>query len=150
MRCPFCSYLEDKVVDSRLVREGRMIRRRRQCIGCERRFTTYESVEESTPIIVKKDGRREAYDRRKMRGGILAACQKRPVPTADIDKAVERIESTVLQNASETPAEALGEAIAVFLKATDPIAYIRFASVYRNFADLSEFLSEIKDLDSRG
>lgn len=149
MRCPFCSYLEDKVVDSRLVREGRMIRRRRQCLGCERRFTTYESVEESTPIIVKKDGRREAYDRRKMRGGILAACQKRPVPTADVDAAIERIESTVLQNTSETPSEALGEAIATFLKSTDPIAYIRFASVYRNFADLSEFLSEIKDLDER-
>lgn len=147
MRCPGCGYLQDKVVDSRLVRDGRMIRRRRQCENCESRYTTYEAIEESTPMLVKKDGRREAYDRKKLLGGIVKACQKRPVPMATIESFVDQLEVRVFNGArSEVPSEELGEAVATFLKGADPIAYVRFASVYRSFNDLHQFLDEIRDI----
>ena len=147
MRCPGCGYLQDKVVDSRLVRDGRMIRRRRQCENCESRYTTYESIEESTPMLVKKDGRREAYDRQKLLSGIVKACQKRPVPMPTIRSFVEKLEVRVFNGArSEVPSAELGEAVAAFLKGADPIAYVRFASVYRSFNDLHEFLDEIRQV----
>ena len=144
MKCPYCGDLEDKVVDSRLVREGRLIRRRRQCVGCGRRFTTYEQIEDVSPVIVKKDGRRQAYNRQKLMSGIMAACQKRPVPQPAIEAAVNAIESRLFETgASEVPADDLGAAVMDFLKGTDPIAYVRFASVYRSFSDLGQFLDEI-------
>ena len=146
MRCPYCATMEDRVIDSRLVRAGRVIRRRRHCEGCEKRFTTYEAIEEGSPVIVKKDGRREAYNREKLLSGIVAACQKRPIPRADIESAVDLLESRVFEGTSpEVEAEVLGQGVMDFLKRTDPIAYIRFASVYRSFTDLHEFLDEIQD-----
>lgn len=147
MRCPFCAHLEDKVVDSRLVREGRVIRRRRHCESCQKRFTTYEAIDEGTPIIVKKDGRRQPYDREKLLGGIFAACQKRPVPTAAIMAAVDGIEARLFEgSANEVQSDRLGAGVMEFLKRTDAIAYIRFASVYRSFNDLHEFLDEIQEM----
>ncbi len=147
MRCPHCSNLDDKVVDSRLVREGRAIRRRRQCIACQGRFTTYEALEQSTPVIVKKDGRREAYSREKLMRGIVMSCQKRPVSMTVISDAVRGMEERLFDGGAEIPAEALGGEIMEFLKRTDAIAYLRFASVYRSFNDLSEFLEEIQELE---
>jgi transcriptional repressor NrdR len=150
VRCPFCGYLEDKVVDSRLVREGRVIRRRRRCEECSRRYTTYEQIEDSTPVIVKKDGRRQAYDRQKLMLGIVTACQKRPVPTASIEGGVDQIESDLFGGSSrEISADALGEAVMSFLKGADPIAYVRFASVYRSYSDLGQFLDEINEMIDR-
>ena len=134
-------------MDSRLVREGRVIRRRRSCEGCTKRFTTYETIEEGTPVIVKKDGRREAYSRDKLMSGIVKACQKRPIPMADIRAGVDQLEARLLQGtAHEIPSDDVGQGVMDFLKRTDPIAYIRFASVYRSFNDLHEFLVEIQDI----
>jgi len=147
MRCPHCGYLEDKVVDSRLVREGRVIRRRRRCDECSRRFTTYEQIEDSAPVIVKKDGRRQPYDRQKLTLGIVTACQKRPVPTAVIESGIDQLESDLFEGSSrEVPAEELGKAVMNFLKDADPIAYVRFASVYRSYSDLGQFLDEINEM----
>ena len=150
MRCPFCGFLEDKVVDSRLVREGRVIRRRRECEGCIKRFTTYETIEEGAPVIVKKDGRREAYDRQKLIGGIVRACEKRPVSMTTINEWVDRLESRLFEGGSaEVPSSEVGEAVVAFLKTSDPVAYVRFASVYHSFSDLDQFVREIREMTAK-
>ncbi len=147
MRCPFCGHQDDHVVDSRSVREGSVIRRRRECEGCHRRFTTYEAIEESTPTIVKKDGRREPYDRQKLLKGIVTACQKRPVPRASIESAVDAMEAQLFEGLSpEVASTTLGEHAAKFLKQADPVAYVRFASVYRSFTDVEQFVDSAQEV----
>ncbi len=147
MRCPYCGHLEDRVVDSRDAQEGLATRRRRECLGCGRRFTTYERVEDALPQVVKKDGRREAFDRRKIVEGLLRACQKRPVSREQIDGLVSSVERRVQElGEREVPSHVLGEAVMERLRELDPVAYVRFASVYRAFADVGEFMSELEDL----
>lgn len=142
--------MDDRVVDSRLVRNGSVIRRRRQCEGCAKRYTTYETIDENQPVIVKKDGRREEYSKDKLSGGILRACQKRPVPMSEINDFVETLEARLFEGSRpEVSSDELGESVMEFLKQVDPIAYIRFASVYRSFGDLSEFVDEIQELIAR-
>jgi transcriptional repressor NrdR len=150
MRCPFCQHLEDRVVDSRSSREGRAVRRRRECMACARRFTTYEYIEERPLQVVKRGGESEPYDRRKLLHSIEVAAAKRPVSVGDIDAIVEEIEHLLdRSDATEIETRRLGEMVMERLKALDHIAYVRFASVYRNFQDLTEFYDEIKDLDAR-
>ena len=152
MKCPFCSSLENRVIDSRLSREGDVTRRRRECTHCERRFTTYERVEEILPLVVKKDGRREAYDRLKVVNGLRKACEKRPVSMATIEEVADRIER-LLQNRGEKEivSATIGEEIMRQLYDLDKVAYVRFASVYRSFQDLDAFMHELKELvDGRG
>ena len=140
MKCPFCRDLENKVIDSRLSKDGHIIRRRRECLRCERRFTTYERVEEMLPMIVKKDGRREVYERLKVVAGLKKACEKRPV-------SMERIEHMLQERGEkEVPSSVIGEAIMRALYDLDKVAYVRFASVYRSFEDVNEFMRELKDL----
>ena len=147
MRCPYCGFQEDRVVDSRNIRNGAAIRRRRQCEGCSKRFTTYENIEDGALFIVKKDGRREAYDRKKFKGGVLRACEKRPISVNLIDEFLNGVEQRLFEGSTvEIPSELLGEASAEFLKGVDPIAYIRFASVYRSFSELHQFIEEIEEL----
>ena len=149
MRCPYCGHLEDKVVDSRQAKDGSSIRRRRECADCGARFTSYERIEESLPQIIKKDGVRQDYDREKVRRGIKTACSKLPVSTADIDAVITAVEARLIaRNAREVDARVVGEAVMEVLRALDPVAYIRFASVYREFGDIQEFLRELKDLDA--
>lgn len=147
MKCPFCSSLENRVIDSRLSREGDVTRRRRECTHCERRFTTYERVEEILPLVVKKDGRREAYDRLKVVNGLRKACEKRPVSMATIEEMADRIER-LLQSLGEKeiPSATIGEEIMQQLYDLDKVAYVRFASVYRSFQDLDAFMHELKEL----
>ena len=147
MKCPFCSYVENRVIDSRLSREGDVTRRRRECARCERRFTTYERVEEILPLVVKKDGRRETYDRLKIVAGLRKACEKRPISIATIEEAADRIER-FLQNVGdkEVPSAVIGEEVMRQLYELDKVAYVRFASVYRSFQDLEAFMQELKDL----
>ena len=148
MKCPFCGDLDNKVIDSRLAKEGHSIRRRRECLKCERRFTTYEKVEELTPLLIKKDGRREAFDRDKIRHGILKATQKRPVSVEVIDDFIDNIERQFQEaNTKEIPANEVGEKIIEFLKKTDPVAYVRCASVYRQFKTLEDFEKELRELN---
>jgi transcriptional repressor NrdR len=152
MKCPFCSSLENRVIDSRLSREGDVTRRRRECTHCERRFTTYERVEEILPLVVKKDGRREAYDRLKVVNGLRKACEKRPVSMATIEEVADRIER-LLQSRGEKEivSATIGEEIMRQLYDLDKVAYVRFASVYRSFQDLDAFMHELKELvDGRG
>jgi transcriptional repressor NrdR len=147
MRCPHCGHLEDRVVDSRDAQEGLATRRRRECLGCGRRFTTYERVEDVVPQVVKKDGRREAFDRRKIVEGLLRACQKRPVSREQIDALVSAVERRVQElGEREVASHVLGEAVMERLRELDPVAYVRFASVYRAFADVGEFMSELEGL----
>jgi transcriptional repressor NrdR len=147
MRCIFCGHLEDKVVDSRESREGEMIRRRRECVKCGRRFTTYERIDEIPYMVVKKDGRREPYDRQKVLAGILKACEKRPIPMAKIEAIVDAVESYVHNSPDrERPTRKIGELIMRRLKELDKVAYVRFASVYLEFQDVSEFMNELKYL----
>ena len=147
MRCPFCGHLEDKVVDSREAREGDAIRRRRECLSCGRRFTSYERVEEVPILIVKKDGRREPFDRNKLLKGMLAACQKRPVRLALLEELAGDIHSKVAEQPDrEIRSMALGEMVMEGLKTIDPVAYVRFASVYREFKDLSDFVQSLESL----
>ncbi len=146
MKCPFCGYLEDKVIDSRLSHDGGTTRRRRECLKCEKRFTTYERVEESLPLVVKKDGTRETFDRNKILSGLVKACEKRPVGMEDIEKSVERLEQKFLDSGVEIQSKAIGEAVMEELKKLDEVAYVRFASVYREFRDINEFMKELKDL----
>ena len=150
MRCPFCGHLEDRVVDSREAQDGQATRRRRACLGCERRFTTYERIEESLPALVKKDGRREAFDRRKVLEGLRRACQKRPVSQERIDEMATRVERR-LQEAGEreVPSSAVGELVMEMLRAEDPVAYVRFASVYRDFRDVGEFTAAVLGLQRK-
>lgn len=147
MKCPFCAFLEDKVIDSRLSQDGSTTRRRRECLSCAKRFTTYERVEEALPLVVKKDGRRETFDRTKIFNGIMKACEKRPVSLEDIEKSVNRLEMRFLDAGErEIPSSSLGEAVMEELKGLDEVAYVRFASVYREFRDINEFMKELKDL----
>ncbi|MBI5345035.1 MAG: transcriptional repressor NrdR [Deltaproteobacteria bacterium] len=147
MKCPFCAYLEDKVIDSRLSQDGDTTRRRRECLKCAKRFTTYERVEQILPLVVKKDGRREQFDRSKILSGIMRACEKRPVGMEDIEKTVDRLEMRFLDSGEkETASTAIGEAVMEELKKLDEVAYVRFASVYREFRDINEFMKELKDL----
>lgn len=147
MKCPFCSYLEDKVIDSRIGKDGEVIRRRRECLKCESRFTTYERIEEILPMVVKKDGRREPFDRSKIITGFQKACEKRPVSINKIEEIVERLEKKFRESGEkEIPASVVGEAIMEELKQLDGVAYVRFASVYRQFKDINEFMNELRDL----
>ncbi|MEW6265517.1 MAG: transcriptional regulator NrdR [Thermodesulfobacteriota bacterium] len=147
MKCPFCSDLENKVIDSRLGKDGLSIRRRRECLVCSRRFTTYERVEETTPLIVKKDGRREPFDRDKVRIGLVKATQKRPVSIEVIDEFLDSLERHFQDiNQKEIPSSEVGERVISFLKNVDEVAYVRFASVYRQFKDLDDFVRELKDM----
>lgn len=150
MRCPYCQHNEDRVVDSRTSREGRAVRRRRECLRCARRFTTYEYVEERPLQVVKRGGETEAYDRRKLLHSIEVAAAKRPIGPAEVDALVEDIEPVLDRtDAAEVESRRLGEMVMERLKVRDHIAYVRFASVYRNFQDLTEFYEELKDLDAR-
>lgn len=147
MRCPYCSSLENKVVDSRMGKEGESIRRRRECLACEGRFTTYERVEEVLPSVIKKDGRREPFDRMKILNGLKKACEKRPVSVDDLDKAVADIEKSLQgKGLKEIPSTVIGEEVMDRLHQLDEVAYVRFASVYRSFKDINEFMNELKDI----
>src|SRR5437899_268492 len=147
MKCPFCLHLEDRVVDSRESREGDAIRRRRECLKCERRFTSYERIDEIPYMVVKKDGRRETFDRTKVMAGLLRACEKRPVPSAKLDSIVNAVEKYVQESSErERPTSKIGEQIMRRLKELDKVAYVRFASVYLEFEDVSEFMNELKTL----
>jgi len=147
MRCPFCGHSESKVIDSRESKNGLRIRRRRECLSCERRFTTYEKIEEIPYMVVKKDGRRQPFDSDKLLKGLLKACEKRPVPVAKLDEVVEEIE-TMLQERQEKEmgASEIGQFVMKKLKALDKVAYVRFASVYREFKDVLEFKKELEKL----
>ncbi|HEX5520641.1 MAG TPA: transcriptional regulator NrdR [Longimicrobiaceae bacterium] len=150
MRCPYCHHTEDRVVDSRTSREARAVRRRRECLACARRFTTYEYIEERPLQVVKRGGEVEPYDRRKLLRSIELASVKRPVGPSEIDALVEDIESTLDRaDVTEVDSLRLGEMVMDRLKTRDHIAYVRFASVYRNFQDLDEFYAELEDLDAR-
>ena len=151
MRCPFCGHIEDKVVDSRESREGDAIRRRRECLKCGRRFTSYERLEEVPILIVKKDGRREPFDRQKLLRGIMSACQKRPVPLARLEEAAGDIQAKLMELPDrEVASLALGELVMDALKAIDSVAYVRFASVYRDFKDLPDFVKALEGLMGGG
>jgi transcriptional repressor NrdR len=147
MKCPFCPTTDSKVIDSRVSKDGDIIRRRRECEGCGKRFTTYERVEEPLPAVVKKDGRREAFDRAKIAAGIKKACEKRPVSTETIDAVVDRCERWALElGEPEISSEAIGGRVMEELQRLDEVAYVRFASVYRSFKDISEFMKELGEL----
>jgi transcriptional repressor NrdR len=147
VKCPFCDELEDKVVDSRMAKEGEVIRRRRECLGCKRRYTTYERVEEILPVVVKKDGRRESFDRTKILAGLKKACEKRPISTPTIETVTDRIEKRI-QEMGETEIESriVGEELMKELHQLDQVAYVRFASVYREFKDIDQFMDELRTL----
>lgn len=147
MRCPFCSHQEDKVIDSRESKEGDAIRRRRQCMSCERRFTTYEKIDEIPYMVVKKDGRREKFERQKILNGLLKACEKRPISITKLAAIVDKVEAKLADNAErELSTTDVGEILMSELRALDKIAYVRFASVYRDFQDEQAFLSELQVL----
>jgi len=151
MKCPFCGNAENKVIDSRISKDGKAIRRRRECLGCSKRFTTYEFVEDIMPMVVKKDGRREPFDRMKIRNGVMTACEKRPISMESMEKIVDGVEQACQEiQAEEIPSSVIGEKVMNELKALDGVAYVRFASVYRQFRDVGEFMSELKDLLSKG
>ena len=148
MKCPFCSHLESKVTDSRVATAGDVIRRRRECEGCVRRFTTYERVEEVLPLVVKKDGRREMFDRQKLLGGLRRACDKRAIAIERLESIVDSIERELIDSGEkELTAISVGERVMKHLRTLDDIAYVRFASVYRSFRDLEEFRSELDKID---
>jgi transcriptional repressor NrdR len=151
MKCPFCGNAENKVIDSRISKDGKAIRRRRECLGCGRRFTTYEFVEDILPMVVKKDGRREVFDRMKIRNGVMKACEKRPISMEAMEKIVDNVEQACQEfSGDEIPSTVIGEKVMNELKILDGVAYVRFASVYRQFRDVGEFMSELKDLLSKG
>jgi transcriptional repressor NrdR len=147
MKCPFCEDLDNRVIDSRLTKDADVIRRRRECAKCNRRFTTYERVEEMLPMVVKKDGRREVFDRMKIMAGLTRACEKRPVSVATIEEVADRIERTLQDRADkEVESAAIGEMLMRELHRLDKVAYVRFASVYRSFKDVGEFMRELQQL----
>jgi transcriptional repressor NrdR len=147
MKCPFCGHLEDRVVDSREGKDGQVIRRRRECLGCERRFTSYERIDEIALMVVKKDERREPYDRNKVLGGLRRACEKRPVPPQALEAIADRIEQMLQESPErEIPTRAVGETVMEALRDLDTVAYVRFASVYRQFQDVDQFMRELKGL----
>jgi transcriptional repressor NrdR len=147
MKCPYCAHLGDKVVDSRESREGEVIRRRRECLGCGKRFTSYERIDEIPYMVVKKDGSRERFERQKLIAGLLKACEKRPVSVASLEAVADRIESTLQERPEkEITTNEIGTFVMLELKKLDKVAYVRFASVYRHFRDIGEFMTELKDL----
>jgi len=147
VKCPFCESQEDKVIDSRVSKEGNAIRRRRECLKCGKRFTSYERVEELAPMVIKKDGRRESFNADKIRSGLLIACKKRPIETDKIDEIVDNIEKKLIGlGEKEIPSSSIGEEIMAALKELDKVAYVRFASVYRQFKDINELMDEVKTL----
>jgi transcriptional repressor NrdR len=146
MKCPFCGHVENKVIDSRISKENGAIRRRRECSACGKRFTTYEYVEDILPVVVKKDGRRETFDRTKIRSGVKKACEKRPISTDAIEGLVDRVEKKCQEyQGKEITASVVGENVMRELQDLDGVAYVRFASVYREFRDVTDFLEELKD-----
>jgi transcriptional repressor NrdR len=147
MKCPFCGHLRDKVVDSRESKEGEAIRRRRQCLECGKRFTSYERIDEIPYMVVKKDGRRERFERQKVLAGLLRACERRPVSMLQLERIADKAESLAQESpVREVSTETLGETIMTELKSLDKVAYVRFASVYLDFKDVKEFMAELKDL----
>ena len=147
MTCPFCAHREDRVIDSRESKEGDVIRRRRACLSCERRFTTYERCDEIPYMVIKKDGRREKFDRQKVLNGLLRACEKRPIGMGKLAELVNEVESALLESPDgELPTTLIGETLMERLRGLDKIAYVRFASVYRDFQDIEEFLNELKNV----
>ena len=150
MKCPFCLHDEDKVIDSRSSNEGKSVRRRRECTKCKKRFTTYEYVEEVPLMVIKKDGRRESFDRNKIISGILKACEKRPVSMEKVEAVVDRVEKELQKSFDkEVKAQVVGELVMEYLHKLDEVAYVRFASVYRQFKDINHFMKELKDLLSK-
>ncbi|MGQ9496094.1 MAG: transcriptional regulator NrdR [Thermoanaerobaculaceae bacterium] len=149
MRCPFCGHVEDRVVDSRELAEGSQIRRRRECLGCGKRFTTYERIEESPVLVIKRDGRREPYSRAKVLAGLVRACEKRPVTLADMEAMADKVDELINRKSSrEISSGEIGELLMGELRQKDQVAYVRFASVYRRFEDLEEFHRELESLRS--
>ncbi len=147
MKCPFCGHIEDRVIDSRESKEGEAIRRRRQCLGCERRFTTYERIDEVPYMVIKKDGRREKFERQKVLAGLLKACEKRPVSMGRLSELVDEVEARVTESPDrELSTTEIGELLMTRLRELDKIAYVRFASVYRDFQDEQAFLNELQKL----
>ena len=147
MKCPFCGHLSDKVVDSRESKEGEAIRRRRQCLGCNRRFTSYERIDEIPYMVVKKDGRRERFDRQKVLSGLLKACERRPVSMIQLESIADQVELLAQESTErEVAADTIGTTIMDELRKLDKVAYVRFASVYLDFKDVKEFMAELKDL----
>ena len=147
MKCPYCAHLGDKVVDSRESKEGEVIRRRRECLGCGKRFTSYERIDEIPYMVVKKDGTRERFERHKLIAGLLKACEKRPVSVAALESVADRVESTLQERTEkEITTNEIGSIVMQDLKRLDKVAYVRFASVYRHFRDIGEFMTELKDL----
>lgn len=150
MKCPYCGYKDDKVVDSRATAENSAIRRRRECLKCGRRFTTYEYIEEVSLMVVKKDGRREPFDRKKVLSGIIKACEKRPVSMEKMEEIVTQVERAIQRKSDrEIASSRIGELVIDKLKALDDVAYVRFASVYRQFTDISQFMGELKHILSQ-
>jgi transcriptional repressor NrdR len=147
MKCPFCAHMEDKVVDSRESKEGEVIRRRRECLGCGKRFTSYERIDQIPHMVVKKDGRRERFDRQKVLAGLLKACEKRPVPIKSLELIADRVESMVQESPDrEVPTTEVGEFLMNSLRDLDKVAFVRFASVYRDFKDVDQFMATLKGL----
>jgi len=147
MKCPFCHNGENRVIDSRISKDGNAIRRRRECLACNKRFTTYEVVEDVLPMVVKKDGRREPFDRMKIRNGLIKALEKRPISVDEIDGVVDKVERACQESmGKEIPSSMIGEKVMEELQRLDAVAYVRFASVYRQFRDVNDFLDELKDL----
>ena len=150
MRCPFCSQIEDKVVDTRPSDGDQVVRRRRECTSCNRRFTTYERIDEILPLVVKKDGRREEYSREKLLGGLLKACEKRPVSREQIERVIDDIETVLFSKfRNEVKSVEVGNLVVERLQSLDEVAYVRFASVYRQFKDINQFMNEVKVLLDR-
>jgi transcriptional repressor NrdR len=147
MKCPYCAHLGDKVVDSRESKEGEVIRRRRECLGCGRRFTSYERIDEIPYMVVKKDGSRERFERQKLIAGLLKAVEKRPVSVAQVEAIADKVEASLQERPEkEIGTHEIGQAVMEELKRLDKVAYVRFASVYRHFRDIGEFMNELKDL----
>lgn len=147
MKCPFCGGLKDKVIDSRIIKDGEVIRRRRECIQCENRFTSYERVEDPLPLVIKKDGSREPYDRQKILTGLKKACEKRPISIETLENVVAKIEKKLIsKGVKEIPSSWIGEEVITALKEIDKVAYVRFASVYKEFKDINELMLEVKSL----
>jgi transcriptional repressor NrdR len=147
VKCPYCAHLGDKVVDSRESKEGEVIRRRRECLSCGRRFTSYERIDEIPYMVVKKDGSRERFERQKLIAGLLKACEKRPVSVAALETIADRVEATLQERPEKEMGTAeIGSFVIQVLKKLDKVAYVRFASVYRHFRDIGEFMTELKDL----
>jgi transcriptional repressor NrdR len=147
MKCPYCGHLEDKVVDSRESKEGEVIRRRRECLGCTKRFTSYERIDQIPHMVVKKDGRREPFDREKVLAGLRRACEKRPVPTKTLESIADRVEAMVQESPDrEVSTGVIGECLMDRLRELDRVAFVRFASVYRDFKDVDQFMATLKGL----